>query len=52
MLKLDWLNKLNRFENVLFDVEHNLQELPQVNNLLSLQNLSTYVFQNFFQSLL
>jgi len=39
--KLDWLNRFNWFENVPFDVWHNLQELPHVDNIFSLQNLST-----------
>jgi hypothetical protein len=49
---LNQLNIINQFENVSFDVWHNLQELPQVDNILSFQNLSIDVFQNFLQSLL
>ncbi len=50
--KLNWLKRLNQFENVLFDVWHDLQKLPQVDNILSFQNLSTNVFQNFLHNLL
>jgi len=52
MFRLDWLNRFNQFENVPFDVEHNLQELPQVSNILNLQNLNIDISQNFLQILL
>jgi hypothetical protein len=35
----------DQFENVSFDVWHNLQEFPQVDDILSLQNLSIDVSQ-------
>jgi len=52
MFELHWWNIGNEFENVSFDVWHNLQELPQVDYILGLQNLSVDVFQNLPQSLL
>jgi hypothetical protein len=52
MFRLHWLNKLNWFENIPFDVWHNPQKLPQADHILGFKNLSADVSQNILQGLL